>query len=150
VKDPTPKPSPPSLRFARYATNGFQAQVPKGRGWSAPATSEPSPGRLFRTTVRDPGGAFVLVDATPRDKPVFGGTFTSRRHVGQTAFGSAVRYVLGDGGTFPECRRSRCIDDQISVPRSPGGLAVLAGGPRFALTRRLASTVTASLTPGDS
>ncbi len=150
VEHPAPKPSAPGVRFASFATNGFQAQLPKGRGWSAPATSEPAPGRLFRTTVRGPGGAFVLVDSTPRDKPVFGGTFTSRRRVGQTAFGSAVRYVFQDGGTFPECRRSRCIDDQISVPGSAGGLAVLAGGPHFALTRRLASTVTASLTPADA
>jgi TIR domain len=149
VKHPTSKPSPPRVRFASFATNGFQAQLPRGRGWSAPATSEPNPGRLFRTTVRGPDGAFVFVDATPGDKPVFTGTFTSRRHVGQTAFGSAVRYVFRDGGTFPECRASRCIDDQISVPGSPGGLAVLAGGPHFALTRRLASTVTASLTPAD-
>jgi hypothetical protein len=137
------------VRFAGFAANGFQAQLPAGRGWSAPATSEPTPGRLFRTTVRGPGGAFVLIDYTPRDEPRFGATYTSRRRVGQTAFGSAVRYVFQDG-FFPECRRSRCIDYQISVPGTGGGLAVLAGGPSFALTQRLAGTVAASLTPADA
>jgi hypothetical protein len=140
------KPSAPKLRFASVAANGFQAQLPTGRGWSAPATSEPAPGRLFRTTVRGPDGAFVFVDSTPNIKPAFAATYLSKQRVGQTAFGSAVRYVFQDG-LFPECRRSRCVDYQISIPGSPGGLAVLAGGPSFALTQRLAATVTASLTP---
>jgi protein-disulfide isomerase len=145
AKDALPGPPAPRLRFSRLSRKGFRAQVPAGRGWSRPATTQPVGGRLFRTTVRGPGGAFVLVDFTPRDKPAFGGRFTRRRRVRQRAFGSAVRYVLR--GTFAGCRRWRCIDHQVDVRGTRGGLAVLAGGPRFALTRRLAAEVTASLRP---
>jgi TIR domain-containing protein len=135
--------SPPTVRYAIHSTTGYQAQLPAGDDWTKPSDAEPVPGRIFRTTVRNPSGAFVIIDYTPQDRPVFGGGFDSKRTVGQTAFGSATEYVFR-GGKFPECQSSRCIDYQISVP--PGGLAVLAGGPNFAQTQSIARTVTDSLT----
>ena len=142
---PTPtvaRPSTPAratVRYARHSTRGYQALLPTGDSWSAPSDTAPVPGRLFRTSVRNPHGAFVIIDYTPRDKPLFGDAFESKTTVGQTAFGSATKYVFR-GGKFPECRRTRCIDYQVSVPGTAGGLAVLAGGPSFTETRSLART----------
>src|SRR5215211_5319010 len=115
-----------TVDYAIHSTPGYQAQLPTGGRWSEPSDAEPVPGRLFRTSVRHPGGAFVIIDYTPREKPLFSDAYDSKTTVGQTAFGSATKYVFR-GGKFPECQRSRCIDYQVSVPGSPGGLAVLAG-----------------------
>jgi hypothetical protein len=134
-----------TVRYARHSTRGYQALLPTGDSWSAPSDTAPVPGRIFRTTVRNPGGAFVIIDYTPVDKPVFGDTFESKTTVGQTAFGSATKYVFR-GGKFPECAPTRCIDYQITVPGTLGGLAVLAGGPSFPETQSLARTVAESLT----
>ncbi len=146
---PPPKPSPgnkqSTVRYARHSTSGYQALLPTGGHWSKPSDSQPVPGRLYRTSVRDDDGAFVIIDYTPREKPRFSDAYASKTTVGQTAFGSATKYVF-QGGRFPECRSSTCIDYQVSIRSSPGGLAVLAGGPSLSKTRALARTVTQSLT----
>jgi hypothetical protein len=124
--------------------SAFSARVPTGRGWGAPSASEPTPGRLFRTNVRGPGGLFVIIDYTPDERAVFGGRSISRTVVGQTAFGTAVRYVFR-GGRLDECRRSRCWDYIINDRATDRGFGVLAGGGPAAA--RIARTVAESVTP---
>jgi hypothetical protein len=51
------------------------------------------------------------------------------------------------GGGVAQCERWRCVDYQVSVPDTPGGLGVVAGGPDFGQTSELARTVAESLTP---
>lgn len=134
-----------SVRFIQHIGLGYQAQIPTGSEWSAPADSQPTPGELFRTSVRGPEGMFLIIDYTPFEPARFGGGYQSRRSVGQTAFGSATQYVF-HGGRLPECQRSRCVDYIINDPGSGAGFGVLAGGPDFALAQEIARTVMESLT----
>ena len=119
---------------------------PHRLGWSSASDSQPTPGKLFRTSVRGPNGQFLIIDYTPDEKPAFGGRFISKRQVGQTAFGSATQYIF-QGGTLPECQRARCIDYLVADPASSGGFGVLAGGPNFAAAQTIAQTTVESLTP---
>lgn len=135
---------PPEFTYTSYSGPAFQARVPTGGGWAAPAQSEPTPGRLFRTSVRGPDGLFVIIDFTPFEAATFGGSFSSRSEVGQTAFGSATRYVF-QGGALPECQRGTCIDYIINS--GGAGFAVLAGGGSEATTSAIAQTVAESVTP---
>jgi hypothetical protein len=135
-----------SVSYFNYNGPAFQAKLPTGGGWASPASSEPTPGQLFRTSVRGPNGAFVIVDFTPFETAKFGGSYSSRRQVGQTAFGSATEYIF-QGGRLPECQRDRCVDYIINDARSGQGFGVLAGGPDFALAQSIARTVMESLTP---
>ena len=102
-----------------------------------------------RTTVVGPGGAFVAIDYTPRDKPTFGPTYQDKKSLVLAAIGPATRYVF-KGGDVAQCDRWRCVDYQVSVPDTAGGLGVVAGGPDFSLTSKLAQTVAESLTPSSS
>ena len=136
------------LTFRNWSGPAFQAKVPTGSGWSTPATTEPTPGELFRTSVRGPNGQFLIIDYTPFESAKFGGSYETMRTVGQTAFGSATEYVF-QGGTLPECQRARCIDFLINDPAGGRGFGVLAGGPDFALSRTVAQTVMESVTPAN-
>jgi hypothetical protein len=129
-----------------YDGPAFQAKLPTGGGWAAPAQSEPTPGRLFRTSVRGPGGLFAIIDYTPLEAATFGGRYESRTQVGHTAFGSATRYVF-QGGRLPECQRSRCVDYIINDPSGGGGFGVLAGGGDFATASAIAQAIAESVTP---
>ena len=145
------QPSPPPTAadrpsYRQHAAFGYQTQIPIGPGWGEPADSQPTPGRLFRTSVRGPAGMFVIIDYTPLEPAVFGGSFESRRDVGQTAFGSATEYVF-QGGRLPECQRAPCVDYIINDPASESGFAVLAGGSDFAVAQEIAGTVMESLVP---
>lgn len=97
---------------------------------------------MFRTNVRGPNGLFVIVDFTPFEAATFGGKCQSRTEVGQTAFGSATRYVF-QGGSLPECGRATCFDYIINS--GGAGFAVLAGGGNAA--SQIAQTVAESVTP---
>jgi hypothetical protein len=146
---PEPAPAPASsapVAFRDYTGPAFQAKMPTGAGWSDPATSEPTPGELFRTSVRGPDGQFLIVDYTPFETAKFGGSYDSTRSLGQTAFGSATEYVF-QGGSLPECQRHRCVDYLINDPAASRGFGVLAGGPDFAMSSRIAQTVMESVTP---
>lgn len=134
----------PAFTYTGYSGPAFQARIPTGGGWAAPAQSEPTPGRLFRTSVRGPDGLFVIIDFTPFEAATFGGNFSSRSEVGQTAFGSATRYVF-QGGSLPECQRGTCIDYIINS--GGAGFAVLAGGGPEATISAIAQTVAESVTP---
>ena len=132
------------ITYTRYTGPAFEARVPTGTGWGSPSASEPTPGRLFRTNLRGPGGLFVIIDYTPFEAAVFGGRFRSRTVVGQTAFGTAVRYVF-QGGSLPECQRSSCYDYIINDRSTGRGFGVLAGGGSAAAG--IARTVAESVTP---
>jgi hypothetical protein len=140
-------PSSPVARpdFVGHSAFGYQAQIPSGAGWSSPSDSQPTPGRLFRTSVRGPSGMFVIIDYTPSEAATFGGRYDSKQDVGQTAFGTASKYVF-QGGRLPECERARCVDYIINDRASTQGFGVLAGGPDFGLVSDIASTVAESLT----
>ena len=157
--DPTPEPTEEptaeptatepagdGVSYFSYTGPAFQAQLPEGDGWGAPSQSEPTPGKLFRTSVREPGGQFVIVDYTPFEPASYTGPYSSRERVGQTAFGSAIRYVF-QGGSLPECQRSPCIDYIINDPGRSRGFAVLAGGPDTEAAAVLAQTVAESVQP---
>jgi hypothetical protein len=135
-----------SIAYRSYSGPAFQARIPTGGGWAEPSQSEPNPGKLFRTNVRGPHGLFVIIDFTPFETAKFGGGYDSRTEVGQTAFGSATRYVFR-GGRIPECQRTTCIDYIINSGGTSGGsgFAVLAGGGDAAAG--IAQTVAESVTP---
>jgi serine/threonine protein kinase len=132
--------------YFTYYGPAFQAQLPEGRGWGAPAQSEPTPGELYRTSVRGPDGQFVIIDYTPYETAKFGGDYFEKTRVGQTAFGSATRYVF-QGGTLPECQRYACVDYLINDPATGSGFGVLAGGPDFDAASSVAQTVAESVVP---
>lgn len=138
--------TPQSVSYQDYSGPAFQAKLPTGGGWAAPAQSEPTPGRLYRTSVRGPNGLFAIIDYTPLEAAQFGGRYESRTQVGHTAFGSATRYVF-QGGRLPECQRARCVDYIINDPSGGGGFGVLAGGGDFATASAVAQTVAESVTP---
>jgi hypothetical protein len=147
---PRSAPAPATTTVARpdfvpHSAFGYQARLPVGSGWSAPSDSQPTPGRLFRTSVRGPSGMFVIIDYTPTEAASFGSGYDSREEVGQTAFGSATKYVF-QGGRLPECQRSRCVDYIINDRASSQGFGVLAGGSDFALASDIAQTVAESVT----
>ncbi len=133
-----------SFGYTQYTGPAFQARVPTGPGWGTPSPSEPTPGELFRTNIRGPDGLFVIIDFTPFETAKFGGSYSSRTVVGQTAFGTAVRYEF-QGGRIPECQRARCIDYIINDPATGRGFAVLAGGG--AAAAEIARTVAESVVP---
>jgi serine/threonine protein kinase len=138
---------PQPVSYMNYSGPGYNAQVPTGADWAAPAQSEPSPGRLYRTSVRGPNGLFAIIDYTPNEKAQFGNyPYQSRTEVGQTAIGSATRYVF-TGGKLPECQRSTCVDYIMNDPASGHGFGVLAGGGDFAAASSIARTMAESLTP---
>ncbi|HYI38186.1 MAG TPA: hypothetical protein VEX39_16390 [Thermoleophilaceae bacterium] len=134
------------VAYRDYTGPAFQAKVPTGAGWAAPSQSEPTPGQLFRTNVRGPNGLFVAIDFTPLETAKFGGRYSTRTEVGQTAFGSATRYEF-QGGRLPECQSSPCIDYIINGNGASGGsgFAVVAGGGAGAA--EIAQTVANSVTP---
>jgi hypothetical protein len=134
------------LAYADYVGPAFQAKLPSGAGWAAPAQSQPTPGELFRTSVRGPGGLFAIIDYTPYEAARFGGSYRSRTQVGQTAFGGATQYVF-QGGRLPECQRSTCVDYIINDPAGGGGFGVLAGGGSAASAQEIARTVAESVVP---
>lgn len=133
-----------SFSYTTYNGPAFQARIPTGAGWGSPSSSQPTPGQLFRTNVRGPNGLFVIIDFTPYETAKFGGSYSSRTVVGQTAFGSAVRYEF-QGGSIPECQRSRCVDYIINDPATGQGFAVLAGGGTGSAD--IARTVAESVVP---
>lgn len=132
-----------SFSYMTYRGPAFEARVPIGSGWGTPSDSEPTPGELFRTNLRGPNGLFVIIDYTPFENAKFGGSFRSRTVVGQTAFGSAVRYEF-QGGRIAECQRQTCTDYIINGAGS-AGFAVLAGGG--AGSAGVARTVAESVVP---
>jgi hypothetical protein len=142
------RPSGASVSYRNYTGPAFQARIPTGGGWAEPSQSEPTPGELFRTNVRGPNGLFVIIDFTPYETAKFGGGYDSRTEVGQTAFGSATRYVFR-GGRIPECQRTTCIDYIINSGGTSGGsgFAVLAGGGDAGTASQIAQTVAESVTP---
>jgi hypothetical protein len=139
-------PTSASVVYSSYTGPAFQAQLPSGGGWATPAQSQPTAGRLFRTSVRGPDGMFVIIDYTPYEAASFGGGYQSRTQVGQTAFGSATKYVF-QGGRLPECQRSTCVDYIINDATGGGGFGVLAGGGSTASAEQIARTVAESLVP---
>jgi hypothetical protein len=142
----TASPSPVALPdFTVRNAFGYQARIPTGGGWGAPADSQPN-SRLYRTNLRGPGGLFLIIDYTPNDEAMFGGDYESQIEVGQTAFGTATEYVFR-GGSLPECQRATCVDYIINDPVSSQGFAVLAGGGDLATVKEIARTVMESLTP---
>ena len=134
--------------YRDYVGPAFQAKLPTGTGWGSPSQSEPTPGQLYRTSVRGPNGLFVIVDYTPFETAKFGGNAQSTEVVGQTAFGAATKYVF-QGGRLPECQRAPCIDYIINDASSGEGFAVLAGGGSTATAAAIARTVAESVTPVD-
>lgn len=143
---PAPSAGAEPVSYFNYYGPAFQARLPSGGGWAAPAQSQPTPGELFRTSVRGPDGLFAIIDYTPFEAATFGGKYSSRTTVGQTAFGSATRYVF-QGGSLPECQRAPCVDYIINDASSGQGFGVLAGGGSFETAAAIAQTIAESVTP---
>jgi hypothetical protein len=137
-----------AVSYRKYTGPAFQARLPTGPGWGEPSQSEPNPGQLFRTNVRGPNGLFVIIDFTPLETAKFGSGYDSKTDVGQTAFGSATRYVFR-GGRIPECQSTTCTDYIINGGGTSGGsgFAVLAGGGDSAAAGQIAQAVAESVTP---
>jgi hypothetical protein len=145
----TPKPTEApadELKYTAFSTDGYQTRLPSGPDWSRPGQTSYGDGRRVRTTVQGPGGAFVAVDYTPRDKPAFESPYESKSTVILPAFGEATRYVFRGGGVA-QCERWKCVDYQVSIPDTEGGVGLVAGGPDFSQTSAIARTVAESLAP---
>jgi len=144
----TAKPKPPAdeIKYAAFSTDGYQTRLPSGPDWSRPGKTSYGDGRRVRTTVQGPGGAFVAVDYTPRDKPAFSSDYESKTTVILPAFGEATRYVFRGGGVA-QCERWKCVDYQVSIPDTEGGVGLVAGGPDFSQTAAIARTVAEALAP---
>ena len=138
---------PHPVSYTDYSAPGYTAKVPTGGGWAAPAQSEPTPGRLYRTSIRGPNGLFAIIDYTPNDKAMFGNyPYESRTEVNQPAIGSATRYVF-TGGKLAGCVQSPCVDYIMNDAASGHGFGVAAGGGDFATAAAVAKTIAESLTP---
>ena len=134
--------------FALYSPpgSGYSTRIPTGPEWSDPSETEPTPDRLFRTTITGPDGLIALIDYTPFEPAVFGGSYLTRTTVDQAAYGSATEYVF-QGGTLPQCRRARCVDYIINDSSRGSGYGVLVGGtPDLGLGKRIARTMMENLT----
>lgn len=129
-----------------HVGKGFEALLPTGGGWGEPVESEPEPGVIYRTTVRGPNGALVLVDYTPDEPAVFGRDFTSRTKVDQPVFGTATEYLFS-GSKVPECNTSPCVDYIINDKTTGQGFAVLGGGGDTSVTIPMAKKIMESLVP---
>jgi hypothetical protein len=135
---------PASPRFTSYTGADFQTQVPTGAGWLAPASSHPNRQRS-RTTVRGPGGNFLIIDSTPTVAPHFGGSSPPTRTIDQPAFGSATEYVFQN--ELHDCLGLHCVDYILQDSSSPGGFAVLAGGNNLDLAHSVGQTAAEALRP---
>ena len=115
-------------RFVDYtpSTFGYSTELPAGRGWSEPAETEPTPNRLYRTTVRGPEGFILIIDYTPHEPAAFGHGYDARRELSHPEFGSMTEYVFS-GGVIPECAKS-CVDYIVNDDAGGFGYGVLAGG----------------------
>ena len=126
----TPSASPPArpARFVDYTPSsfGYSTQLPAGKGWSEPAETEPTPNRLYRTTVRGPRGFILIIDYTPHEPAAFGHGYDARRELSHPEFGSMTEYVFS-GGVIPECAKS-CVDYIVNDDAGGFGYGVLAGG----------------------
>jgi hypothetical protein len=145
--DPPPEgaAAPVSYRDYTPSTLGYSASIPTGSGWSEPLESEPTAGRLFRTTVDGPDGMLVLIDYTPEEPASFGYNEQSATPVAHPLFDSATAYVF-TGGIVPECETAQCIDYILNDSGTKAGYAVLVGGSDdFAQAQRIGRAVMQSL-----
>jgi Protein kinase domain len=128
------------------ATFGYSTELPAGRGWSEPAESEPTPNRLYRTTVTGPDGFVLVIDYTPLEPATFGGDYDARRELDHPFFGSMTEYVFS-GGNFAQCADSTCVDYIVNDEQGGFGYGVLGGGTDDpGLARDVARRVAESLT----
>lgn len=127
------------------STAGFtySAEVPSGGGWSPPAETVESSGRL-RTTMRGPDGTLLLIDYTPNDVPQLGGSYDAASASLQTNFGTATKYTFSSSESLPDCNGRPCVDYFIN-DGSGGGWAVLGGGPSLSVADSIASHVAQSI-----
>lgn len=145
VPPPEVSAEPVSYRDYTPSTLGYSARIPTGPGWSEPLESEPTAGRLFRTTVDGPDGMLVLIDYTPEEPASFGYDEQSASSVTHPLFDSATAYVFS-GGLVPECEVSQCIDYILNDSSIEAGYAVLVGGSEdFAQAQRIGRAVMQSL-----
>jgi serine/threonine protein kinase len=134
------EPNAAAVSYVDYtpSTSGYSTEIPQGSDWSPPSETEPTPGRLLRTTINGPGGLVLIIDFTPQEPAQFGGDYDSSRELGQAAFGTMTEYVFS-GGSIPQCQRSRCVDYVINDEARGLGYGVLAGGSdNFALAQEVA------------
>jgi len=123
---------------------GYRAEIPQGGGWLAPAESYPTGGALLRTSIRGPGGQFLLIDRTPYEVPQLGGGFDSSGTIEHPSYGPVTKYVISDSNQIPECNATQCVDYLIN-DGGGGGWGVLAGGPDLAVAEQTAQQVALSL-----
>jgi len=150
AEEPSQGATPPGrpARWVDYSpsTFGYSTELPAGRGWSQPAESEPTPNRLYRTTVTGPDGFVLVIDYTPHEPATFGGDFDARRRLDHPFFGSMTEYVFS-GGNFPQCADSTCVDYIVNDEQGGFGYGVLGGGTDDpGLARDVARRVAESLT----
>jgi hypothetical protein len=126
----------------------YVADLPTGDGWTSPAESQPTGGRLLRTSLRGPDGTFVIVDRTPDEVPQLGGGYDTVKTVSQPYFGSATEYVFSQSQSIPECNGRPCVDFLVDDGQG-GGWGVLAGGPSIDAAQGIGSQVAQSVRFGD-
>ena len=128
--DPAPAPAPEPARYAPYSGSGgeWQTLVPSGAEWRKPVEAERVPGRRYRTTIRGPQGAVLLIDHSPLAAVGFGSEYRSKRELTHPWFGSMTEYRLADGS----------VGYVLNASEGGPGFRVFASGADPAVARRVA------------
>jgi hypothetical protein len=128
--DPAPAPAPEPARYAPYSGSGgeWQTLVPSGAEWRKPVEAERVPGRRYRTTIRGPRGAVLLIDHSPLAAVGFGSEYGSKRELTHPWFGSMTEYRLADGS----------VGYILNASEGGPGFRVFASGADPAVARRVA------------
>jgi hypothetical protein len=131
---PAPEPAPQPAGYTPYSasTGDWQAELPSGNGWQAPAERQLGGGDRNRVTVQGPGEAVLLIDHTPSAAARFGGKYRSTRELTQPWFGSMTEYRLGDNS----------VGYVLNGSESGPGFRVFAIGVSPAVARRVADSLT--------
>ena len=128
--DPAPAPAPEPARYVPYSGSGgeWQTLVPSGAGWRKPVEAERVPGRRYRTTIRGPRGAVLLIDHSPLAAVGFGSEYGSKRELTHPWFGSMTEYRRADGS----------VGYVLNASEGGPGFRVFASGADPAVARRVA------------
>ena len=129
--------SGPAYDTYASADGGWKADVPVGGGWSEGVETQINPG-LHRTTFTGPGGAVLIVDSSPSERPKYSGD-AIRTSVSHPIYGEVEKLVFRGNTSVTPCETTTCVD--FLIPANGGGYGVLAGGPgNFAELEAIAET----------
>lgn len=130
----------------RPASNSYEARLPTGNGWSRNDEALIR-GAIYRTAAHGPSGLELVIDHTPNEPATFSLEDQSDcQTFSHPAFPLAKRCRF-QGGRFPQCQPTRCINYLLNVSSAGPGFAVLGAGPDEATASAMGERVARSLRP---